>query len=428
MSGVAVVGAQLGDEGKGKAVDLYCRSADLVVRYQGGNNAGHTVVVNDEKFKLHHIPSGIIRGKTGVIGNGCVVDPSVLIEELEELEKRGVDGEVKIAERAHVIMPYHKVLDNAEEEIKGDRAAGTTGRGIGPCYEDKVGRRGVRIHELLKPNSLRNKLEDLIPRKRALLEDVYGGKVGEEFEVDPIAEEYCRYGGKLKDKVVNSSSYINEKIEEGKNILFEGAQGTSLDIDHGIYPYLTSSNPISGGATIGAGVGPTKIQEVIGVIKAYLSRVGTGPLPTELDGEIAEHLIEVGKEYGTTTGRKRRVGWLDLPMLRHATKVNGFTGIVITSVDVLEGLDKIKVCEAYEVDGEKIEDMPADTEKWGRCDPIFRSFDGWSADWNTMNTYNDLPKNCRKYLEYIKEQLNVPIYMISVGPKREQVIINKNIF
>jgi len=426
--GVTVVGAQLGDEGKGKFADIYSESADVVVRFQGGNNAGHTVVVDGEEYKLHHIPSGVLRDATGVIGNGCVVDPGVLIEELEGLRERDVEPELRVAERAHVIMPYHRVIDGIEEDAKADMAAGTTGRGIGPTYEDKVGRRGVRVLDLLKPDALREKLEYVVPTKRALVRDVFGVDVegnghAEAFDVDAVHEEYVEYGEHLRDDVVNASEYVNSTLDEGRDVLFEGAQGTSLDIDHGIYPYLTSSNTTVGGACAGTGVGATRLSETVGVMKAYLSRVGTGPVPTELENDVGDHLVEVGEEYGTTTGRRRRVGWFDLPMVRHASRLNDFTGAVLTSVDVLEGLDPVRVCEAYELDGERVETMPADMDEWARCEPVYRDFDGWDGvDWDAVDTYNDLPGETREYVEFIEDEVGAPFYAVSVGPGREQTI------
>lgn len=426
---VTIVGAQLGDEGKGKVTDLYSDSADVIVRFQGGNNAGHTVVVEGETFKLHHLPSGVIRGKTAVIGNGCVVNPEVVLDEIDKLRARGIDPDVRISERAHIIMPYHQVLDGIEEEAKGDMAAGTTKRGIGPCYEDKVGRRGVRALDLRKPDALREKLEYVIPTKRALVEEVFGGEAGNEFDIDAVHQDYVEYGERLSNRIINTSEFINKKLDDGKKVLFEGAQGTSLDIDHGIYPYLTSSNTTVGGACTGSGVGATRMSETIGIMKAYLSRVGTGPLPTELENEVGDHLVEVGNEYGTTTGRRRRVGWFDLPMVRHAARINDFTGGVITSIDVLEGLDEVKVCEAYDLNGERLETMPADMDEWARCKPIYRTFEGWdNVDWTSVETYQDLPENSRNYLEYIEEEINTRFYAISVGPNREQTIIRRNPF
>ena len=432
--GVTIVGAQLGDEGKGKITDIYSESADVIVRFQGGNNAGHTVVADGEEFKLHHVPSGVVRGKTAVIGNGCVVDPDVLLGEIDKLRERGVEPDMRVAERAPVIMPYHRVIDGVEEDAKGDMAAGTTGRGIGPTYEDKVGRRGVRVLDLLKPDALREKLEYVIPTKRALVEDVFGIDVedngyAEAFDVEAVHEEYVGYGRRLRDSVLNASEYVNERMDAGDAVLFEGAQGTSLDIDHGIYPYLTSSNTTVGGACTGAGVGATRLRETVGIMKAYLSRVGTGPLPTELEDDVGDHLVEVGEEYGTTTGRRRRVGWFDLPMVRHAARLNGFTGGVLTSIDVLEGLDPVRVCEAYELDGERLETMPADMDEWERCEPVYRDFEGWDdVGWDAVETYDDIPPAARDYVEYLEEEVGAPFYAVSVGPAREQTIIREDPF
>lgn len=432
--GVTIVGAQLGDEGKGKFADIYSESAEIIVRFQGGNNAGHTVVVDGDEYKLHHVPSGVLRGGTGVIGNGCVVDPRVLLDELDGLRDRGVDADLLVAERAHVIMPYHRVIDGIEEDAKGDMAAGTTGRGIGPTYEDKVGRRGVRVLDLLKPDALREKLEYVVPTKRALVEEVFGVDIDENghadaFDVDAVHDEYVEYGKHLRESVVNASEYINDRMDDGDDVLFEGAQGTSLDIDHGIYPYLTSSNTTVGGACAGAGVGATRLRETVGVMKAYLSRVGTGPLPTELENDVGDHLVDVGDEYGTTTGRRRRVGWFDLPMVRHAARLNDFTGCVLTSVDVLEGLDPVRVCEAYELDGERIEAMPADMDDWAACEPVYRDFDGWDGvDWDSVRGYDDLPAEAREYVEYLEDEIGAPFYAVSVGPDREQTITRKDPF
>ncbi len=426
---LVIVGAQLGDEGKGKITDLYSADADVIVRFQGGNNAGHTVVVNDDEFKLHHIPSGSIRGKTAVIGNGCVVDPSVLLKEINGLRERGIEPELYLSERAHIIMPYHRVLDGIEEDAKGDMAAGTTGRGIGPCYEDKVGRRGVRALDLTKPEALRDKLEYVVPRKRRLAEEVFGVSIDEGFDIDEIWREYTEYGDELSDSIIDTGGYVNNAIERGENVLFEGAQGTSLDIDHGIYPYLTSSNTTVGGASTGTGVGVTKIDETIGIMKAYLSRVGTGPLPTELEDDVADHLVEIGEEYGTTTGRRRRVGWFDLPMVRYASRVNDFTGAVITSIDVLEDIDPVRICTHYELNGNKERYMPADMDEWARCKPVYREFDGWSdVDWSEIDRYSDIPVNARKYMDFIESEIDAEFYCISIGPGRSQTVIQKEPF
>ncbi|WP_247008214.1 adenylosuccinate synthase [Halorientalis litorea] len=434
---VTIVGSQLGDEGKGGIVDLYGDAADVVARYQGGDNAGHTVVEGGEEYKLSLVPSGAIRGKVGVLGNGCVVNPRTLFDEIDTLRERGLDPDVRVAQRAHAILPYHRVLDGIEEEAKSDSDldAGTTGRGIGPTYEDKAGRRGVRIGDLLDPETLRDRLEYVVPQKRALVEDVYGMEAGEEFDIDALHEEFSEYGRRLRenDMTVNAGEFLTDHVEAGDNVMFEGAQGTSIDIDHGIYPYVTSSNPTAGGACTGTGVGPTTIGqgEIIGIVKAYLSRVGTGPLPTELKGDdesedLAEYIREEGGEYGTVTGRPRRVGWLDMPMLRHAARTSGFTGIAVNHLDVLGGLDEVKVGHTYTLDGEETETMPPTTERWGDCDPTYRTFDGWpDADWEAVaaDGYDALPDNAQAYLDYISDELDTPVYAVGIGPGRDETIV-----
>ncbi|WP_306057370.1 adenylosuccinate synthase [Natronococcus wangiae] len=449
---VTIVGSQLGDEGKGGVVDLYGDAADVVARYQGGDNAGHTVVHDGEKYKLSLVPSGAVRGKVGVLGNGCVVNPETLFEEIDALRDRGLDPDVRVAERAHVILPYHRVLDGIEEDEKADLAAGTTKRGIGPTYEDKAGRRGIRVGDLLDPEVLRERLEYVVPQKRALAEDVFEADVGEAFDVEHLFETYREYGERLaeEDMTVDCGTYLQERIDADDNVMLEGAQGTSIDIDHGIYPYVTSSNPTAGGATVGTGLGPTVVGrgEVIGIVKAYLSRVGTGPLPTELGGvegqtpeydseagagadeeDLATYIRDEGGEYGTVTGRPRRVGWLDMPMLRHAARANGFTGLAINHVDVLAGLDEVKVGHSYELDGEEIETMPPTTEKWGDCKATFRSFDGWpEVDWDEVAAegYEAIPENARTYLEYVADELDASIYAVGVGPGREETVVVEN--
>jgi adenylosuccinate synthase len=434
---VTIVGAQLGDEGKGGIVDLFGGPADAVVRYQGGDNAGHTVVHEGTEYKLSLVPSGAIRGKVGILGNGCVVNPRTLFDELDGLRDRGVEPEVRVAERAHVIMPYHRVLDGIEEEVKSgdDLDAGTTGRGIGPTYEDKVGRRGVRVGDLLDPETLRERLEYVVPQKRAIVEDVFGMAAGEEFDVDALHEEYAGYGERLaaEGMTVDAGAYLDDRLQDGDDVLLEGAQGTSIDIDHGIYPYVTSSNPTAGGASTGSGLGPTVVGqgEVVGVVKAYLSRVGTGPLPTELAGDdesdqLAEYIREEGGEYGTVTGRPRRVGWLDMPMLRHAARVSGFTGLAVNHVDVLAGLDEVRVGHAYTLDGETIETMPPTTEAWGECVPTFRTFDGWpEVDWSAaaQEGIEALPDAARRYVQYVSDELDTPLYAVGVGPGRDESIV-----
>ncbi|MEF8787241.1 MAG: adenylosuccinate synthase [Haloarculaceae archaeon] len=434
---VTIVGAQLGDEGKGGIVDLFGDAADVVARYQGGDNAGHTVVHQGEEYKLSLVPSGAIRGKVGILGNGCVVNLRTLFDELDTLRERGLDPDVRVAERAHAILPYHRVLDGIEEEAKSDDdlEAGTTGRGIGPTYEDKAGRRGIRIGDLLDPEVFRDRLEYVVPQKRALVEDVFGMEAGEEFDIDALHEEFSEYGRRLREEnmTVNAGEFLADSIDDGDNVVLEGAQGTSIDIDHGIYPYVTSSNPTAGGACTGTGLGPTTVGqgEIVGIIKAYLSRVGTGPLPTELKGddeqeELAEYIREEGGEYGTVTGRPRRVGWLDMPMLRHAARASGFTGLAINHLDVLAGLDEVKVGHAYELGGETIYSMPPTTEKWGECDPVFRTFDGWpEEDWEAIaeEGYDALPDTAQAYLDYLSEELETPIYTVGIGPDRSESIV-----
>ncbi|WP_049925168.1 adenylosuccinate synthase [Halopiger goleimassiliensis] len=451
---VTIVGSQLGDEGKGGVVDLYGDAADVVARYQGGDNAGHTVVHDGETYKLSLVPSGAVRGKVGVLGNGCVVNPRTLFDEIETLREKGLDPDVRVAERAHVILPFHRVLDGIEEDVKSesDQEVGTTGRGIGPTYEDKAGRRGVRIRDLLDPDVLRDRLEYVVPQKRALVEDVYGVDVSdledpEAFDVDALHEEFGEFGRRLaeEDMTVNASAFLSDAIDDGRNVMLEGAQGTIIDIDHGNYPYVTSSNPTAGGAAVGTGLSPGVVGdgEIVGIVKAYLSRVGSGPLPTELGGvpgdtpgydeegdgpeeEIATYIRDEGGEYGTVTGRPRRVGWLDMPMLRHSTRVNGFTGLAINHVDVLSGLDEVKVGYAYELDGEELETMPSTTEEWGRCEAKLRTFDGWpDVDWSEVaeEGYEAIPENARTYLEYVSDELDVPIYAVGVGPGREETVV-----
>ena len=446
---VTIVGSQLGDEGKGGVVDLYGDAADVVVRYQGGDNAGHTVVEGDEEYKLSLVPSGAVRGKVGVLGNGCVVNPETLFEEMDTLRKRGLDPDVRVARRAHVILPYHRVLDGIEEDVKSDsdKEVGTTGRGIGPTYEDKMGRRGVRVGDLLDPEGLREKLEYVVPQKRRLAEDVFGVETGEAFDVDSLYEQYREYGERLaeEDMAIDAGNFLADRLDAGDELMFEGAQGTLIDIDHGNYPYVTSSNPTAGGAATGSGLSPGVVGggEVVGIVKAYLTRVGSGPMPTELGGvegdtpgydeqgegeneELAEYIREEGGEYGTVTGRPRRVGWLDMPMLRHAKRVSGFTGLAINHVDVLAGLDEVKVGHSYDLDGEERLTMPATTERWGRCEPNFRSFDGWDdVDWDAVarEGYDAIPENARAYLDYVTDELDTDAYAVGVGPGRGETVV-----
>ncbi|MFB6080870.1 MAG: adenylosuccinate synthase [Haloferacaceae archaeon] len=428
---VTIVGTQLGDEGKGALVDLWGGSADVVARYQGGDNAGHTVVEGGEEYGLSLVPSGAVRGKVGLLGNGCVVNPRTLFAEIDDLRERGLDPDVRVARRAHVIMPYHRVLDGIEEEAKSDSDldAGTTGRGIGPTYEDKAGRRGIRVGDLLDPDVLAERLAYAVPQKRALAEEVFGVEAGEAFDVDALHEEYAEFGRRLGEEgmTVDAGGFLDERRRAGDAVLFEGAQGTSIDIDHGIYPYVTSSNATAGGACTGTGVGPTVVGggEVVGIVKAYLSRVGTGPLPTELEGDLAETIRERGGEFGTVTGRPRRIGWLDVPMLRHAARTNGLTGIAVNHLDVLAGLDELRVGHAYDLDGERRETMPATTERWADCEPVYREFDTWpDVDWDAVAAegYDALPAAARAYLDYLSAELDAPVYAVGVGPDRSRRI------
>ncbi len=460
---VTIVGSQLGDEGKGGVVDLYGDAADVIARYQGGDNAGHTVVEDGTEYKLSLVPSGAVRGKVGILGNGCVVNPKTLFEEIDTLREKGLDPDVRVARRAHVILPYHRVLDNIEEDVKSDTdiKVGTTGRGIGPTYEDKAGRRGIRVGDLLDPEVLRKRLEYVVPQKRALIEDVYnvsladvddvieGVDVQDAFDVSALFEQYRRFGERLdeEDMTVAAGKFLAETIDEGGEVMFEGAQGTSIDIDHGNYPYVTSSNPTAGAAAVGTGLGPTTVGqgEVIGIIKGYLSRVGSGPLPTELgdiddqtggtgegkEDEIATYIREEGGEYGTVTGRPRRVGWLDMPMLRHAARANGFTGLAINHIDVLSGLDEVKVGHTYSLDGEELETVPATTERWERCEPTLKTFEGWEdVDWDVVaeEGYEAIPDAAKEYLDYISDELDTPVYAIGVGPGREETVVRQNPF
>jgi adenylosuccinate synthase len=435
---LTIVGSQLGDEGKGALVDRWGRDADVVVRYQGGDNAGHTVVEDGEEYKLSLVPSGAVRGTVGVLGNGCVVNPHTLFEELDGLRERGLDPDVRVAERAHVILPYHRVLDGAEEDAKSDTDldAGTTGRGIGPTYEDKAGRRGVRVGDLLDPAVLRERLEYVVPHARGLAEDVYGmaleGEAAAAFDVDALHEEFVAVGERLREEgmTVDAGEFLTDRHAAGERLLFEGAQGTAIDIDHGIYPYVTSSNPTAGAAAVGSGVAPTVVGrgEVVGIVKAYLSRVGTGPLPTEMtddESDLADEVRERGGEFGTVTGRPRRIGWLDVPMLRHAARRSGFTGVAVNHLDVLAELPTLKLCEAYDLDGERLETMPATTERWARCEPVYREFDPWpDADWAAVAEagYDALPETAREYLEFVSEAVDAPVYAVGVGPDREETI------
>lgn len=423
MSNIVIVGTQWGDEGKGKIVDLLAEYADMVVRFQGGNNAGHTMVVNGEQFISHLVPSGILQKKTCLIGNGVVVDPSVLVEELDKLKNKGIDvgpNLLKISEKAHVIMPYHKQIDLARERMKGDQKIGTTGRGIGPCYEDKASRRGIRFVELIDAEVFKETVHAVLEEKNFYLKHYLSA---ESLDPESIVDQYQGYAERLAPHVVNISIIMNQAVIAGKQILFEGAQGTHLDIDHGTYPFVTSSNTVSGNACCGAGIGPKEITGVIGIVKAYTTRVGRGPFPTELFDEIGDTIQKKGAEFGATTGRKRRCGWLDTVLLRNAARLNGLTGLVITKLDVLDGLTSLKICTGYEYNGETLDDFPAALKTLVACKPVFETLPGWSEDISGIRKLEDLPKNARRYLDRIEELLETPIDIVSVGPGRDETII-----
>jgi len=415
----AVIGTQWGDEGKGKVVDFLCEDADYVVRFQGGSNAGHTIKVGDEKYKFHLLPSGVVRGKTCVIGNGVVVDPEVFLEEINSLRKRGIEPRVMVSDRANVIMPYHKILDGAEEAYLGKKRIGTTKRGIGPCYSDKIARKGVRVADLLDENLLRDKLESILPIKEKLAE-IYGVRF--DFDIDELVEKYTEYGRKMEPYITDTIAELNRAIREGKNILLEGAQGVMLDIDFGTYPYTTSSNTISGGACTGSGIPPKCIDEVIGVVKAYTTRVGMGPLPTELKDETGEHLQERGGEFGTTTGRARRCGWLDLVVLKHSITISGVDKIALTKLDVLDGLREVKVCVGYEYDGRIMNTVPSDIRILENVKPVYEKLNGWKSV-SGATTFENLPREAKNYIKFIEEFLDTEVFLVSTGAEREKTII-----
>ena len=417
-----MIGAQWGDEGKGKITDLLSRSADVVVRSQGGVNAGHTVVVAEQTFKLHLIPSGILYPSTEcIIGSGTVIDPQVLIEEIEQLKALGVTVDnLHISQTAHVTMPYHRKIDKASEESRGEYKIGTTGRGIGPTYADKSERTGIRVLDLMSPDHLRKQLGWTINYKNVILEKLYNVPP---LDADKVIGEYLKYAEYLKPFVVDSSLKIYEAVKEKKNILFEGAQGTLLDLDHGTYPYVTSSNPIAGGACVGAGVGPTTIDRVIGVAKAYTTRVGEGPFPTELNNEVGKLLGDLGAEFGTTTGRRRRCGWFDAVIGRYAVRINGLDCLAITKLDVLDELEEIEVCVAYDIDGEICNHFPTNASQFANCKPVYKTLPGWQESTTGCRSLADLPKKALNYLKYLAELMKVPIAIVSVGPGRDQTII-----
>ncbi|REB08140.1 adenylosuccinate synthase [Sporosarcina sp. BI001-red] len=427
MPSVVVVGTQWGDEGKGKITDFLSENAEVIARYQGGNNAGHTIIFGGETYKLHLVPSGIFyKDKTSVIGNGMVVDPKALVGELKGLQDRGVHTDnLRISNRAHVILPYHLKQDQVEEESRGENKIGTTGKGIGPAYMDKAARIGIRMADLLDHEVFEMKLRMNLKEKNRLFEKMYDT---EGFNIEDILEEYYGYGQELAKYVTDTSKVLNDALDQARRVLFEGAQGVMLDIDQGTYPFVTSSNPVAGGVTIGSGVGPTKIDHVVGVCKAYTSRVGDGPFPTELFDEIGDQIRTVGKEFGTTTGRPRRIGWFDSVVIRHARRVSGLTDLSVNSIDVLTGLDTVKICTAYEYKGETITEYPANLRMLAECTPIYEELPGWTEDVTNCKSLDELPENARHYLERVSQLTDVTISIFSVGPDRTQTNVVKSVW
>jgi len=415
LANIVVVGTQWGDEGKGRVIDLFAKKVDAVVRYQGGSNAGHTVVVDGEKFVFHLIPSGILHpGKKSIIANGVVIDPEQLLKELEELRGRGIDTHnLYISTNAHVVMPYHKDLEVWEEKKRGKNKIGTTGKGIGPAYMDKAARRGIRMGDLLEKETLKEKL--------GLNLKVYHQLYGFDYSEDDLIQKLLEYGQKLKTYITDTSLLIHNLMRKGKDILFEGAQGTLLDIDHGTYPYVTSSNSTAGGVCTGAGIGPRDISKVFGVAKAYTTRVGEGPFPTEIKGEVGNLLRKRGGEYGATTGRPRRCGWFDAVILRYAARINSLDELILTKLDILDQLDKVKICVAYNCRGKIIKDFPGNFELWKECKPVYEEIEGWKEDTSKVNSYSELPSAARNYIKRIEQIGGVPIRLFSVGPQREEI-------
>lgn len=426
MSAVVIVGAQWGDEGKGKATDLLGPRADYVVKPNGGNNAGHTVVVNDQKFELKLLPAGILsENATPVIGNGVVVNPEALFSEIEGLQARGADtSKLKISANAHLVAPYHQTMDKVTERFLGKRAIGTTGRGIGPAYMDKVGRLGIRMQDILDESILRQKVEGALRQKNQLLVKVYNRR---HVEVDEIVDYFMSYAERLKPMIVDTTQLLNKALDEGKTLLMEGGQATFLDVDHGTYPFVTSSNPTAGGACVGSGVGPTRISRVIGIQKAYTTRVGAGPFPTELFDKMGDFLRTTGGEFGVNTGRPRRCGWYDAVLARQAVRINGFTDLFITKLDVLTGLEKVPVCVAYEVDGVRFDEIPMTQTDFHHAKPIYEYFDGWNESISDAKTLEELPENARKYVHKLEELSGCRISAIGVGPDRDQTIVVRDL-
>ncbi|MEE2962179.1 MAG: adenylosuccinate synthase [Myxococcota bacterium] len=423
MSAVVVVGAQWGDEGKGKITDFLAEGADTIIRYQGGNNAGHTIVVNGETFKFHLIPSGILyQNKTCILGSGVVIDPEKLLSEIEGLKAYGTDtSRLKISDQAHLILPTHKILDQSSEERKGESKIGTTGRGIGPAYSDKISRHGIRMADAAYGDVLRKKVKQH-------LQEHAPGLAKSDWTEESLVRFIQKAFEQLKKHLVSSPHHLNDDLENGRKVLFEGAQGTLLDIDHGTYPYVTSSNPTAGGACAASGIGPTKIKAVLGIAKAYATRVGSGPFPTELEDAVGENIRQLGGEFGTTTGRPRRCGWLDLVALRYAARINGLTHIALTKMDVLDTFENLKLCVRYRIKGEETVNFPTDSNLIEQIEPIYESIEGWNCSTDNVDTYENLPPNARSYVERIEKFLGVPIFLVSVGPDRTSTLLREDIW
>ena len=429
MANVAIIGAQWGDEGKGKIVDLFTEDADIIVRFQGGNNAGHTLVVDGKKTVLHLIPSGALHpNKLCVIGNGVVVDPEVLLEEITALKKQGHfmdDAQLRISEEAHLIMPYHKAIDQARERLRGEGMIGTTGRGIGPAYEDKVARVGIRVIDLLEEETFQEKLQRNIEEKNIYLRAILKEKT---LDFNKLHDSYSVYREKLRSYVTDTGLLLDREMRAGKQVLFEGAQGTLLDVDHGTYPFVTSSNTVAGGVCSGTGVGPRHIHQIIGISKAYATRVGSGPFPTEIYGPEGETLKREGFEFGATTGRPRRCGWFDAVGVRHAVRMSGITGIALTKLDVLTGFKKIPICDAYRYDGKVLHDFPASSKVMQNAQPVYEEMEGWDKPLDDVRKFSDLPAQAQKYVRRLEEIVETEIILVSVGPDRDQTILLKNPF
>jgi adenylosuccinate synthase len=421
MPAIVLVGAQWGDEGKGKATDLLGDRVDFVVRYQGGNNAGHTVVIGEESYALHLLPSGVLSPRvTPVIGNGVVIDPEVLLAEIDGLAERGVSCDrLLISADAHLIMPHHRALDRVTERYLGSARIGTTGRGIGPAYADKVARTGIRVQDLFDPGILRQKLDLVLREKNQVLAKVYNRRG---IDADAVAAEYVGYGEQLRRYVADTSAVLNRALDEDKPVLLEGAQATLLDVDHGTYPFVTSSSPTAGGACVGSGIGPTRITTVVGVVKAYTTRVGAGPFPTELAGDQGEWLRKAGGEYGVTTGRPRRCGWFDAVIARYAARVNGITDFFVTKLDVLSGLEQVPVCVAYDVAGSRHTEMPMTQTEFHHAVPVYEFFDGWWEDLSEVREFGELPRNAREYVRALEAMIGAPVAAVGTGPRRDQTL------